>query len=314
MIRASKFMLAVATTFALTAGAALASGGGGGGGGGGDMPSASARRYDPTVEYQKGVTALQAKDFKEAEKAFNRVTQAAPQAAPAWFGLGRAKAERGDWKGARRAFEKAVELGPDDVASHAQLGAALAKLGETALAQAELDGLKQRAITCAAPCANGPALAAGIKYIQDAMTPAAAPAPAAALDPSDELLFAGPAEGDRSYGLALGLVNEGRYAEALDALNASQRAFGAHPDVLTYIGYTHRKMGEFKVAEDYYRQALAIAPNHRGATEYYGELKVVTGDVAGAKVMLTQLERMCAYGCEEVEELRRWIEAGGEPH
>jgi Tfp pilus assembly protein PilF len=83
--------------------------------------------------------------------------------------------------------------------------------------------------------------------------------------------------------------------------------------VLTYQGYTWRKKGQYDRAEDYYRQALALAPNHRGATEYYGELKVERGDMAGAKLMLARLDRLCTYGCAEAEELRRWIDAGGDP-
>jgi len=59
--------------------------------------------------------------------------------------------------------------------------------------------------------------------------------------------------------------------------------------------------------------ALAIAPNHRGATEYYGELKVERGDMAGAKKMLAELDRQCAFGCAEAETLRRWISEGHDP-
>jgi hypothetical protein len=29
--------------------------------------------------------------------------------------------------------------------------------------------------------------------------------------------------------------------------------------------------------------------------------------------MLSRLEKQCTYGCPEAEELRRWIEAGGQP-
>ena len=57
-------------------------------------------------------------------------------------------------------------------------------------------------------------------------------------------------------------------------------------DVLTYTGYTYRKLHQYDKAEAYYRQALAIAPNHVGATEYYGELMVVRGDMAGAETKL----------------------------
>ena len=66
-------------------------------------------------------------------------------------------------------------------------------------------------------------------------------------------------------------------------------------------------------AEDFYRQALAIDPNHRGATEYYGELKVLRGDMTGAKAMLARLDRVCTYGCAEASELRLWIDHGGDP-
>jgi Tfp pilus assembly protein PilF len=89
--------------------------------------------------------------------------------------------------------------------------------------------------------------------------------------------------------------------------------FGPHPDILTYEGYAWRKKGDWNRAETYYRQALAIAPQHRGATEYYGELKVERGDLAGAKLMLTKLDGICAYGCAEAEELRRWIDHRGDP-
>ena len=39
--------------------------------------------------------------------------------------------------------------------------------------------------------------------------------------------------------------------------SARATAFGAHPDILTYLGFANRKLGRFDVAEDYYRQALA---------------------------------------------------------
>ena len=83
--------------------------------------------------------------------------------------------------------------------------------------------------------------------------------------------------------------------------------------MLTYQGYVWRKKGDWARAEGYYRQALAIAPNHKGATEYYGELKVERGDMAGARTLLAKLDRTCAYGCAEAEELRRWIDVGGDP-
>ena len=100
---------------------------------------------------------------------------------------------------------------------------------------------------------------------------------------------------------------------ARNALDAARQSFGPHPDILTYQGYTWRKLGALDRAETYYKQALAIAPNHRGATEYYGELKVERGDLAGARALLARLDHICAFDCAEAEELRRWIDLGHAP-
>ena len=80
--------------------------------------------------------------------------------------------------------------------------------------------------------------------------------------------------------------------------------------MLTYLGFANRKLKRYDAAEAYYRDALAIAPTHRGALEYYGELKLERGDVAGAKAHLAKLEAICGFGCHEVDELKRWIVEG----
>ena len=277
---------------------------GGGGGGGGDMPSMSAPTYDPAAEYVKGVAALNAGKFKDAERALARVVDVLPQNAEAWRLLGLANAGQNDLKGARRAYEKAVKLEPDSIEARRGLGVAQGGLKD-AKAQGQLDWLKTRAQACGT-CGEAPTLAAAVKAVESAIAGAAVAA-------SGSLLLAGPAAGDRAYLAAVGLINERRYDEALASLAAARDALGPHPDILTYQGYTWRKKGQPEQAEAYYRQALAIAPDHRGATEYYGELKVERGDLAGARVMLARLDRICAYGCAEAEELRRWIDAGAEP-
>ena len=67
-------------------------------------------------------------------------------------------------------------------------------------------------------------------------------------------------------------------------------------------------MAKFDRAEIYYNRALAIAPDHIGAIEYYGELKVERGDIDGARAHLARLENLCNFGCYEAEELRVWID------
>ena len=311
-MRVSLKAILLAGAVAALSGSALASGGGSSGGGGSpEMPSASGPQYDPAAEYAKAITALQAKDYKAAARAADHVTQAAPQSADGWRILGAARAGSSDWKGARRAYEKAVKLAPDDASGHAGLGQALGNLKD-AKAQAELDWLKAKAQSCGAACPADLQAMTGMVEGAMAAAPAAGPKPSALLD-SRSLLFAGPKAGDAAYIQAVSLINERRYDEALASLADAQAVFGPHPDILTYEGYAWRKKGDYARAESYYRQALAIAPNHVGATEYYGELKVARGDIAGARLMLARLDRICAYGCADAEELRRWIDAGGDP-
>jgi len=310
-MRFLKTML-LAGVFAGVAAAGALAAGSGGGGGGAEMPSASGPSYDPAAEYAKAINAIKAKDYKTAARAAQHVTDAAPKSADAWRLLGVAQGGAENWKASRKAYERAVKLAPDDVTSHAGLGMALGKL-QDAKAQEQLAWLKARSDACANTCPEAANLKALTAEVERAVAGAATPAqPSAALEASGHLL-AGAESGDRAYIQAVGLINEHRYDEALKSLDEAKAVFGPHPDLLTYQGYTWRKKGQWARAEDYYLQALAVAPNHRGATEYYGELKVERGDLAGAKTMLAKLDRLCAYGCAEAEELRRWIDAGGEP-
>ena len=301
-------------------GGAFASGGGGGapaGGGGGGVSGGDGPSYDPAAEYAKAVAALKTNDYKSAARAAGHVTEAAPNSPEGWRVLGVAKAGQSDWKGSRRAYEKLVKLAPDDPTSHAGLGVALANLKDPK-AQAEADWLNAKAKACGDSCADATRLKSLSATMQSALSPTpGAPKPSAMLDRSilfaPFLQFRGAKTGDAAYVQAVSLINERRYDEALASLAKAEAAFGPHPDILTYEGYTWRKKGDYARAERYYQQALAIAPNHIGATEYYGELKVARGDIAGARMMLARLDKVCTFGCADAEELRRWIDAGGDP-
>jgi tetratricopeptide (TPR) repeat protein len=296
------------------AGAALASGGGGGGMGG--APSVSGPSYDPAAEYAHGLEALKAERYREAVRSFRRVTDAVPSSLDAWRLLGQASAGDNDWKGARRAYERVVKAAPDDIDAHAGLGLALARLKDEG-AQRELKWLQDKAAACGGACGDAAALKAGADQVQGAMSGTAQGADKPVAQADRALIFAqaqaGAQAGDSAYATAVSLINQHRYDDALASLRRAEAVFGPHPDILTYEGYAWRKKGDWGRAETYYRQALAIAPRHRGATEYYGELKVERGDLAGARQMLARLDGVCAFGCAEAEELRRWIDHGGDP-
>jgi tetratricopeptide (TPR) repeat protein len=283
--------------------------GGGGGGGGASMPSTSAPSFDPAAEYRKGIEALQAKRFADARKAFLKVLKVAPGDANTNYLAGLSYAGLDDLKNARKYYERSVKADKDMVLARQELAVTYVKLGDKSKAEAELAALKQSWDACAESCAK----AADIKNAVTIVTAALAGSPQARLETEPGLLFASAAAGDKAYLEAVGLINEGRYEAALASLEAARTSFGAHPDILTYLGFANRKLGRFEVAETYYRAALAAAPDHKGATEYFGELMVERGDLAGAKTMLAKLDAVCAFGCAEADELRRWIEAGRSP-
>lgn len=276
------------------------------GGGAMEAPSASVQAYDPAQDFVKGVAALNAGDYKTAARALGKVSGADSGNPEVWRLLGQAQAGQLNHKAARKAYERALKLEPDNIDAHQGLGVALGGLKDPA-AKAELDWLAAKATACAAACPDAERLKKATAAVEAAV---AGVAPAAALG-RERLLFAAPQAGDHAYLAAVGLIHERRYDEALAALAQARAAFGPHPDLLTYQGFAWRKKGDYVRAEAYYRQALAVAPHHLGATEYYGELMVERGDLAGARRMLARLDRACRFGCAEAEELRRWI--GGAP-
>ncbi len=278
---------------------------GGGSTGSGSMPSVSSPQYDAAEEYDIGVAALEAGDFKEAESAFRKVVKAAPKNAESHYMLGLARLGRENLRGARDAFRAALKRKQRMIQARAHLGATLARMGDKEGAQSELDVLLARQTACAEKCRDVDTLSQAIEIIQTAMTADGAEAyyPVRAFP-----LISGEL-GDDAYLGAIALINEARYVEAIETLQDAELAFGPHPDVLTYLGFAYRKLRQYERAEAYYHAALAIAPEHRGATEYLGELRVEQGDLSAADRLLTRLESLCTFGCAEADELRRWIEA-----
>lgn len=273
-----------------------------------NMPSMTSRNYDPAADYQKGVEALKAGRYDEAKSSFQRAYSAASNDPNMNLMLGVSYMGLRDYKGARKYLERAVRLDPKLIVAHEQLGVAYAKLGDRPKAEAEIASLKQLQAACGSSCADAQALDKAISSISGAIAQ-----PQASAGGSGDLFFASARAGDSFYLEAVSLIHERRYQDALGSLAKARVVFGAHPDILTYLGFANRKLGHYDLAENYYRQALAAAPNHRQATEYYGELMVERGNIQGAKALLGKLDRVCTFGCAEADELRQWIKDGRDP-
>jgi tetratricopeptide (TPR) repeat protein len=272
-------------------------------------PSINAPQFDAAEEYRKGVDALKESKFAAAKSSFARVLGVAPTDANTNFLAGMADAGLNDFKAAAKHYERAVRADSKMVAAQQELAVTYLKLGDKTKAEATLAKLKSMDASCAGTCKDADDIKKAITAVEAALG-----APATALLRTDPpFLFASAKAGDTAYLQAVGLINEHKYQQAIDALQKAKASFGAHPDVLTYLGFANRKLGRYDAAVDYYHQALAAAPNHKGATEYYGELLVERGDMAAAKRMLAKLDNLCTFGCAEADELRRWVEAKGAP-
>ena len=98
------------------------------------------------------------------------------------------------------------------------------------------------------------------------------------------------------------------YAQAFSKLEKAYKSDKKNPDILNYMGYTTRKVGNFEQAEKFYLEGLKIKPNHNGINEYLGELYVQTNQIDKANERLTVLKNC---NCDEYNELQLIIKNKG---
>ena len=96
-----------------------------------------------------------------------------------------------------------------------------------------------------------------------------------------------------------------RYEKALKLLVKANKEKPNQADTLNYLGFTNRKLGDYKNGEKYYLLGLKIDPTHKGINEYLGELYFVTNRIGLAKERLSVLKNC---NCEEYDELKEIIE------
>jgi Flp pilus assembly protein TadD len=70
----------------------------------------------------------------------------------------------------------------------------------------------------------------------------------------------------------------------------------------------HTANPDMNVVFQHYREALRIAPQHRGAHEYIGEAYLMVGDLPKAKEHLAALDKLCFFSCAEYRDLKKAIE------
>ena len=98
------------------------------------------------------------------------------------------------------------------------------------------------------------------------------------------------------------------YTQAFKKLENAYTSNKSNPDILNYMGYTSRKIGNFDQAEKFYLTGLNIDPNHNGINEYLGELYVQTNRLDKAN---DRLEVLKNCNCDEFKELELIIKTRG---
>ena len=98
------------------------------------------------------------------------------------------------------------------------------------------------------------------------------------------------------------------YSQAFKKLEKAYSSEKKNPDILNYMGYTSRKIGNFEQAEKFYLTGLSIKPDHNGINEYLGELYVQTNRIDKANERLDVLKNC---NCEEYKELELIIKTRG---
>jgi Flp pilus assembly protein TadD len=99
-----------------------------------------------------------------------------------------------------------------------------------------------------------------------------------------------------------------KFDQAINQLQSANEIKSA--DWNNLMGYSLRKKQppDLVGAEKYYQAALKIDPNHQGALEYYGKLKLLNNDLPGAEAFLARLDKICFFGCEEYSDLKAAVQ------
>jgi tetratricopeptide (TPR) repeat protein len=96
------------------------------------------------------------------------------------------------------------------------------------------------------------------------------------------------------------------YASAIEQLKAL-----GHDDsaaVANLIGYSYRKLGDYKVSQVWYERALKADPNHVKTWQYYGLWQVEQGNRDQAQYHLNKIAQLTGTASEEYRSLAEALE------
>ncbi|KJC62267.1 hypothetical protein UP10_02720 [Bradyrhizobium sp. LTSPM299] len=96
------------------------------------------------------------------------------------------------------------------------------------------------------------------------------------------------------------------YAGAIDQLKALGQDDRA--DVANLIGYSYRKLGDYKVSQVWYERALKADPDHVRTWQYYGLWQLEQGNRDQAQYHLNKIAQLAGTNSDEYRSLAAALE------
>jgi Tetratricopeptide repeat len=123
---------------------------------------------------------------------------------------------------------------------------------------------------------------------------------------SKQSLFDDPAF-SQGYRTAYATIYERNdYSTAIEQLKAL--GHDDHPNVANLIGYSYRKLGDYKLSQVWYERALKADPNHVLTWNYYGLWQIEQGNREQAEYHLSRIAAICGTDCAEYRSLAEALE------
>lgn len=113
---------------------------------------------------------------------------------------------------------------------------------------------------------------------------------------------------DTIYRAARDYAYAGKYDDALAMLRRASNQ--DDPRILTYYGYTNRKLGNTEVAMDYYNRAIAADADNLLARSYMGQGLVQEGRIEEARVQLVEIRDRGGKGTYAYQALYEALKTG----
>ena len=119
-------------------------------------------------------------------------------------------------------------------------------------------------------------------------------------------LFGDPAFAHGYRAAYAAIYDRNDYSVAIEQLKAL--GHDDHPNVANLIGYSYRKLGDYKLSQVWYERALKADPNHVLTWNYYGLWQIEQGNREQAEYHLSRIAAICGTDCAEYRSLAAALE------